>query len=95
MSVTTLAEDSFFLGQSFSIFEPNDIGFRRGMNDANDFSFVVLAGVNERLLLLDGWRIWKFCIKLLDFNLLAYLTFGLSEIKLTVACKLPVLFYLV
>ena len=57
MSIAALTEDSFFFGKSFSIFEPDDVGFWRRVNDTNDFWFVILSGVDESLLLLNGRRI--------------------------------------
>ena len=53
MAVAALAEDPLIFAERFAILEPRDFGLGRGVNDADDLRLVVLARVDEGLLLFD------------------------------------------
>jgi hypothetical protein len=57
VTVATLAKDTLILGEWLAVLEPGDLGFGGGVDGANHLGLVVLAGVDERLLLLDRWGI--------------------------------------
>jgi hypothetical protein len=54
VTISALTEDSLILGEWKAVLEPGDFGLGRGVNDADDLRFVVLSGVDERLLLVDA-----------------------------------------
>ena len=57
MTVTALTEDALILGQRLAVLEPGDLSFGGGVNGAHHLGLVVLARVDEGLLLLDRWGI--------------------------------------